>query len=100
MAAAMKTGSTTMITNVDRLINLKDHIEALSKVHQAEVLRICDAGGVVGSENKNGVFINLTCVSETVLTEIETYLLYAREQEAQLNEVEMQKKELTSKYFT
>jgi hypothetical protein len=100
MAAAMKTGSTTTIPNVDRLINLKDHIEALSKVHQAEVLRICDSGGVVGSENKNGVFINLTCVSETVLTEIETYLLYAREQEAQLNEVEMQKKELTSKYFT
>jgi hypothetical protein len=100
MAAAMKTGSMTTIPNVDRLINLKDHIEALSKVHQAEVLRICDSGGVVGSENKNGVFINLTCVSETVLTEIETYLLYAREQEAQLNEVEMQKKELTSKYFT
>lgn len=100
MAAAMKTGSTTTIPNVDRLINLKDHIEVLSKVHQAEVLRICDAGGVIGSENKNGVFINLTCVSETVLTEIETYLLYAREQEAQLNEVEMQKKELTSKYFT
>jgi hypothetical protein len=82
-----------------RLVSLKDNIEMLSKVHQSEVLRICDKGGVSGSENKNGVFINLTCVSEPIIVELETYLDYVRDQEIQLNEIEEQKKELTTKYF-
>lgn len=86
--------------SAERLIALKDNIEALSKIHQAEVLRICNSRGVVGSENKNGVFINLTSVSETTLSVIEEYLGYVSTQETQLNEVEMQKKELTTKYFT
>ena len=86
--------------SAERLIVLKDNIEALSKIHQAEVLRICNSGGVVGSENKNGVFINLTSVPETTLLVIEQYLAYVSTQETQLNEVEMQKKELTTKYFT
>lgn len=82
-----------------RLVALKDNIEMLSKVHHSEVLRICDKGGVSGSENKNGVFINLTCVSEQIIVELETYLDYVRDQEIQLNEIEQQKKELTTKYF-
>jgi hypothetical protein len=86
--------------SADRLITLKDNIEALSRLHQAEVLRICNAGGVIGSENKNGVFINLTNVSESIISAIERYLVYVSTQETQLNEIEMQKKELTTKYFT
>jgi len=86
--------------SADRLIALKDNIEALSRLHQAEVLRICNAGGVIGSENKNGVFINLTNVSESIISAIERYLVYVSTQETQLNEIEMQKKELTTKYFT
>jgi hypothetical protein len=82
-----------------RLVALKDNIEMLSKVHHSEVLRICDKGGVSGSENKNGVFINLTCVTEPIIVELETYLDYVRDQEIQLNEIEQQKKELATKYF-
>jgi hypothetical protein len=82
-----------------RLVSLKDNIEMLSKVHQSEVLRICDKAGVSGSENKNGVFINLTCVPEYIIVEIETYLDYVRDQEIQLNEIEQQKRDLTTKYF-
>jgi hypothetical protein len=102
-AAAMESNNTPASTrrvSAERLIAMKDNIEALSRIHQAEVLRICTAGGVVGSENKNGVFINLTSVSEPTVSVIERYLAYVSTQETQLNEVEMQKKELTTKYFT
>lgn len=86
--------------SADRLIALKDSIEALSKIHQAEILRICTVRGVVGSENKNGVFINLSNVPTNTVVEIERYMAYVSTQETQLNEVELQKKELTTKYFT
>jgi len=97
--AAAASAATSSINMHSRLVALKDNIELLSKVHQSEVLRICDKGGVSGSENKNGVFINLTCVAESIITELETYLDYVRDQEIQLNEIEQQKKELTTKYF-
>jgi len=99
-AIATATAAAACRVSAERLIVLKDNIEALSKIHQAEVLRICNARGVVGSENKNGVFINLTSVSEPTVSVIEQYLAYVSTQETQLNEVEMQKKELTTKYFT
>jgi len=95
----MSSANATTANMHSRLVSLKDNIEMLSKVHQSEVLRICDKGGVSGSENKNGVFINLTCVAEPIIAELETYLDYVRDQEIQLNEIEQQKKELTTKYF-
>ena len=98
--AAAAAASVDDVISADRLITLKDAIEALSKIHQAEILRICDARGVVGSENKNGVFINLSNVPKDAITEIYRYMAYVSTQETQLNEVEIQKRELTTKYFT
>lgn len=84
----------------ERLVALKDAVEALSKAQHIDVLRLCNERGVVGSENKNGVFINLTRLTEPFITELEQYLAYIQTQEAQLNEFEVQKKVLTTKYFT
>ena len=72
----------------------------MTKVHHPDVLRILDKHGIVGSENKNGTFINLTCASEDVVTELESHILYVKEQEKQLSDVEEQKKQLATKYFT
>ena len=84
----------------ERLVALKDAVEALSKAQHIDILRLCNERGVVGSENKNGVFINLTRLTEPFITELEQYLAYIQTQEAQLNEFEVQKKVLTTKYFT
>jgi hypothetical protein len=54
---------------------------------------------MVGSENKNGTFVNLMSASDVVVSELESYISYVKEQEKQLNDVEDKKKELTNKYF-
>jgi hypothetical protein len=98
MTTATTTGST--VSHIQRLTVLKDNIEAMAKVHHPDVLRIFDKNGIAGSENKNGTFINLTCASEDVITELESHIVYVKEQEKQLSEVEEQKKQLATKYFT
>lgn len=95
MDAAIDPAATT-----ERMVALKDAVEALSKAQHIDILRLCNERGVVGSENKNGVFINLTRLTEPFITELEQYLAYIQTQEAQLNEFEVQKKVLTTKYFT
>ena len=85
---------------IQRLNELKDVIEGLPKVHHPDILRILDKNGITGSENKNGTFVNLTAASESVISELDSYISYVKEQEKQLNDVEDMKKELTNKYFT
>jgi hypothetical protein len=77
--------------HVQRLNELKDVIEGLAKVHHPDILRILD---------KNGTFINLMSASDVVISELESYITYVKEQEKQLNDVEDMKKELANKYFT
>ena len=99
----MSTSTTTTMVNIgriQRLNGLKDAIEAMSKVHHPDVLRILDKSGIPGSENKNGTFVNLTSASESVISELEAYIEYVKDQEKELSEVEDQKRELATKYFT
>lgn len=99
----MSTSTTTTMVNIgriQRLNGLKDAIEAMSKVHHPDVLRILDKSGIHGSENKNGTFINLTSASDSVISELEEYIEYVKDQEKELSEVEDQKRELATKYFT
>jgi len=77
----------------------KDRIEALNQHHQIQILKILTQCKVVLTENKNGSFINLTNVDDTVISKITDYLGYVDEQETQLNEVENQKTELTKQFF-
>ena len=81
------------------LKELKDRIEALNQHHQIQILKIMNECNVNLTENKNGSFINLTNVDETVICKINDYLSYVDEQETQLNEVENQKTELTKQFF-
>ena len=55
---------------------------------------------VTFSENKNGVFINLTYVNADVIETISEYIVYVSKQESHLNEVEDKKTLLSNQYFT
>ena len=81
------------------LKQLKDRIEVLNQHHQIQILKIMTQLNVDLTENKNGSFINLTNVDDTVISKITDYLGYVDEQETQLNEVENQKTELTKQFF-
>ena len=72
------------------LKQLKDRIETLNQHHQMQILKIITQNNVVYTENKNGSFVNLTNMSDEVVSKLTEYLSYVDEQETQLKEVENQ----------
>lgn len=82
------------------LIKLKESIEQLSKFHQIEILKILKKTNLnMLNENKNGTFVNLTNVDEKTIDNINLYLQYVIKQEKHLNDVELEKDNLTNTYF-
>ena len=86
-------------SNIDSLKYLRDKIELLTMFHQIEILRILHTNKVTFSENKNGVFVNLTYVSSDIIDTISEYIIYVYKQESQLNEIEEKKIVLSNQYF-
>jgi len=82
------------------LHTLKEKIEELNKIHQIEVLRILQKQDKITlNENKNGIFINLTNVNDSTITELKNYLEYVKQQENQLLEIEAEKNKLSNQFF-
>jgi hypothetical protein len=88
-----------MNSNIDSLKHLRDKIELLTVFHQIEILRILHTNKVTFSENKNGVFVNLTYVNPDIIDTINDYIIYVNKQELQLNEIEEKKIVLSNQYF-
>jgi len=85
---------------MSNLIIIKERIEQLNKFHQVEILKILKASdNTTLNENKNGIFINMTSLSDTVIFELEKYLEYVDKQETQLDEIEEQKCLLSNTFF-
>tara|TARA_B110000483_G_scaffold243668_1_gene335176 strand:+ start:7062 stop:7358 length:297 start_codon:yes stop_codon:yes gene_type:complete len=79
---------------------LKESIEELSKFHQVEILKILKSDETITiNENKNGIFINMTSLKDSIIAELGNYLKYVNKQEKQLNDIEVQKDELSNTYF-
>lgn len=79
---------------------LKEKIEGVSKFHQIEILKILKSDDTITiNENKNGIFINMTSLKESTITELEDYLKYVNTQEKQLNDIEVEKDKLSNTYF-
>ena len=67
------------------LKNIKEQIESLSLQQQIYVGKIFYEENISMFENKNGVFINLTDIDESILEKINTHLQQIKEQEKSLN---------------
>ena len=81
------------------LINLKNEIEEIDKIHHPKILHVLIKNGIKYSENRNGVFINMNSLSSETLEEIKLTLLYIREQEKTINDIELLKSNLNKNYF-
>ena len=81
------------------LITLKNKIEQLNKKQQIEVLKIVTKMDVSYSENNNGVFFNLSKLSQDQLSQINSYISYVSDQESTLAELETVKNELCETFF-
>jgi hypothetical protein len=86
-------------TKTNYLMSLKDGIENMPVIHQIEILRILHSKQTQINENKNGVFVNISKINDTILRELEDYMKYVIQQEKQLNEIEEQKQYLSKEYF-
>lgn len=77
-----------------KLESIKTSIELMSKQHHVEVLQIIKKyESVTINENRNGVYINLSYLSNELLQELETFISYIKEQEETLSTLEYQKQE-------
>lgn len=89
----------TSAGSADSLKMLRDNIELLSEFHQIEILRILNSNHITFSENKNGVFVNLSYVNYDVMHKINEYVTFVNKQETQLCEFEEKKILLSNQYF-
>ena len=85
---------------MDRLENIKNSIEKMSKYHQVEILKILDKHNCKLNENKSGVYVNMSFLPEDIIEEIEQKVEYINTQESSINNVEHQKEEFKNIFFT
>lgn len=70
-------------------------IETLDKKHHIEILRIITENSTVPlSENQNGIFINMTDLSDMVLSKVTDYLQYVEKKNEDLESFEKEKSDL------
>jgi len=79
--------------DVNKLENLKERIEVLSKFQQVEVLKILSKNLCKLNENKSGIFVNMTFLETEVVEELEKYMAYVEDQADTFKTVEYQKEE-------
>ena len=91
--------NTMHVGSADSLKTLRDNIELLPEFHQIEILRILHSNHITFSENKNGVFVNLSYVNYDVIHKINEYVTFVNKQETQLCEFEEKKILLSNQYF-
>jgi hypothetical protein len=90
--------NTTKFTNLNSICS---QIEAMTQNNQIEVLRILSKHkDIILNENKNGIYINLTEIENTVINELSSYIQYINEQESNLNVMELQKQQFKNIYFS
>jgi hypothetical protein len=87
--------------DINELIFIRDKVELMTKFNQVEVLKIMhNHSDVTLNENKYGIHINLSELSQNIINEIKIYINYVNMQEINLNSIEQQKESFKNIYFT
>lgn len=84
----------------DFLEKIKSTIETMNKPHQIEILKILkEDPTVITTENKSGIFVNLSFLGEPIINQLIDYINYINEQEFCLKTLEVQKDEIKNTFF-
>ena len=82
------------------LEKLKTQIESMDKIHHIEILRILKKfNDVKLNENKSGVFVNLSFLSNNVVEELAKYVDYVNMQENEILKMETQQEQCKTLFF-
>lgn len=84
---------------IGELISLKKKIESLANHQHIEILKILEKRGISYSENNNGIFFNLSVLSQEDIGEINKFLNYISDQEVSLNTLENVKEDFKKTFF-
>lgn len=83
------------------IVTIRNSIEKMNKFNQIEVLRILNKhSDVIINENRYGVHVNLTDLTDSVIDELSQYIQYVQTQERALNQDEKQKEDIKNIYFS
>jgi hypothetical protein len=74
------------------LEELKTHIDNYPKKH-IDILQIIQTHNIPYTENKNGIFLNLSDMSPLILNKIATYVTYIQEQNNIIYNIETKQSE-------
>jgi hypothetical protein len=77
--------------DIMKLETLRDSLERMDPIHQERIFEILKDKNIEYTKNKNGVFVNMSLFTNTIIEEINNYLLYVRLQQRQLQEGEKNK---------
>jgi hypothetical protein len=80
--------------SIKRMETMKRQIEELSKPHQVEILRILTKHHCLFTENRNGIFFDITRLDANIIRDITQYLKFCEESEKCLEERDNLAKEL------
>jgi hypothetical protein len=85
--------------STDELEHIKQSIEIMNKQDQIEILKMLSKHLCKLNENKSGVFINMSYLSNDVLAELKTYIEYTQEKATNLATMEYQKEEFKKSFI-
>ena len=75
------------------LENIKHSIEIMSKQDQIEILKLLSKHLCKLNENKSGIFVNMSFLSNEILEQMKKYIEYTQEKATNLATLEYQKEE-------
>ena len=77
--------------DIIKLETLRDSLEKMEPIHQKRIFEILKNKNIEYTKNTNGVFINMSLFTNTIIEEINNYLLYVKLQQKQLQQGEKDK---------
>ena len=83
----------------EKLMNIRNKIEKMSKVHHIKFFEILKNNNIPFSENRNGIFFNMNSFDTSVITQISNYINYVETQEDNLDKTEKLKNEFKNNFF-
>lgn len=79
---------------------MKMIIETWTKKHQIEVLRIInEETPSIINENKSGIYVNMTFMTNKIIDKLREYIEYVQDQESMLKPLETQKEDFKNTFF-
>jgi len=89
------------IFSISELEYIRQIIESMDKYNQIEILKIIyQKKSKCINENKYGIHINMTELSNDIIEKLNDYIKYVNIQEIEINSVEKEKEKYVNTFFT